>query len=150
MNVLTIVGNLTETPTLNQTKGGTAVANFRIAHTPRVFDKDTKEFVDGEPLFLNGAVWHRQAENFAASAKKGDRVTVTGRLKANNWEKDGEKRTSVEIDAEEIGLSTRFKSVSVGDAAPSGGGSSKSESTEKPKEKAPAAAAKNTSDDDEF
>lgn len=149
MNAINIVGNLTDNPELRQTNGGSAVANFRVAYTPRTFDKATQEWVDGDPLFLNCAVWHKQAENFAASAKKGARVLVIGRLKPNNWEaEDGSKRSSIEVDVEEVGFSTRFKTVTVGEDASSG---SKSAKADKPKaESKPAKAAKPGTEDDEF
>lgn len=152
MNATTIVGNLTDTPDLRQTGSGTAVANFRIAHTPRVFDRESGAFKDGDPLFLSGSVWNAPAENFAASAKKGDRVIVTGRLKPNNYEAaDGTPRSTIEIDVEEIGLSTRFKSVTVGESA-SGGSKPKAEpKAAEPKAKAKAAApVADDGDDDDF
>lgn len=130
-NTLTLVGNLTDTPELRQTSGGAAVANFTVAHTPRVFDKKAEEWVDGDTVFLRCAVWHAQAENFAESAVKGARVVVIGTVKANNWETDGgEKRTSLDLDVDEVGFSTRFATVEVTKkTGGSGNGGSKSKSS---------------------
>lgn len=107
MSAITHVGNLTGDPELKFTPSGSAVANFTIAHTPRV--KQNGEWTDGEALFLRCSLWNAQAENVAESLKRGMRVIVTGKLKARSYTaKDGEKRTSYEIDVEEIGPSLKF------------------------------------------
>jgi single-strand DNA-binding protein len=103
----TIVGNLTADPQL-RTVGGAAVANFTIASTPRMFDAQAGEWKDGETLFLRASVWRGMAENVAASLAKGSRVVVTGRLKPRTYEtKSGEKRTVIELEVDELGLSLR-------------------------------------------
>lgn len=154
MNAINIVGNLTDAPELRQTNGGSAVANFRVAYTPRTFDKATQEWTDGDPLFLSCAVWHKQAENFAASAKKGDRVVVVGRLKPNNWEaEDGSKRSSIEVDVEEVGFSTRFKTVTVDNATSKSAKSDKSKTAKTTKAAKAAQVVEvedDEDDDDEF
>jgi single-strand DNA-binding protein len=110
---LTVVGNLVSDPELRFTQSGTPVANFRVASTPRHFDKTSETWVDGEPLFLSCTVWREAAEHVAESLTRGARVVVVGTLRARTWEKDGEKRTSHEIDVEEVGPSLRFVSVKV-------------------------------------
>ena len=102
--VITVVGNLVDDPELRFTPSGAAVANFRIASTPRTFDRQTNEWKDGEALFLSCAVWRQAAENVAESLQKGMRVVVQGRLKQRSYEtREGEKRTVVELDVEEVG-----------------------------------------------
>lgn len=111
---LTIVGNLTNDPELRFTPSGAAVANFTIASTPRSYDKQTGKWVDGDALFLRCSIWRQAAENVAESLRKGTRVVVTGRLKQRSYEtKEGEKRTSLELEVDEIGASLRFASVKV-------------------------------------
>jgi single-strand DNA-binding protein len=91
---ITIVGNLVDDPELRFTASGVAVANFRVASTPRAFDRQTNEWKDGESLFLSCSVWRQYAENVAESLTKGTRVIVTGRLKQRSYEtNNGEKRT---------------------------------------------------------
>ncbi|MFE4542215.1 single-stranded DNA-binding protein [Arthrobacter sp. NPDC056727] len=103
----TIIGNLTADPQL-RTVSGAAVANFTIASTPRIFDAQAGEWKDGETLFLRASVWRGTAENAAASLAKGSRVVVTGRLKPRTYEtKAGEKRSVIELEVDEIGLSLR-------------------------------------------
>src|SRR3546814_18626460 len=98
---ITVVGNLVDDPELRFTPSGAAVANFRIASTPRTFDRQTNEWKDGEALFLACSVWRQAAENVAESLTKGMRVVVQGRLKARTWEtREGEKRTSFDIEVE--------------------------------------------------
>jgi single-strand DNA-binding protein len=106
---ITVIGNLTTDPELRYTSGGSAVANFTIASTPRIFDAQAKEWKDGETLFLRASVWRDAAENVAASLTKGSRVVASGVLKPRSYEtKAGEKRTVVGLEVEEIGLSLRY------------------------------------------
>jgi len=110
--VITVVGNLTADPELRFTPSGSAVANFTIASTPRVFDASAREWKDGEPLFLRCSLWRESAENLVESLGKGARVIVQGRLKSRAYEtKDGEKRTVVELEVDEVGASLRFSTV---------------------------------------
>ena len=100
---ITVVGNLVDDPDLRFTPSGAAVANFRIASTPRTFDKQSNEWKDGEALFLRASVWREFAEHVAGSLTKGSRVIATGRLKQRSYEtKEGEKRTSMELEVDEI------------------------------------------------
>ncbi|MDT0202451.1 single-stranded DNA-binding protein [Nocardioides sp. AE5] len=120
---ITVVGNLVDDPELRFTPSGAAVTNFRIASTPRTFDRQTNEWKDGEALFLQCSVWRQAAENVAESLVKGMRVIVQGRLKARTWEtREGEKRTSFEIEVEEVGPSLKFATAKVARAQRSGGG----------------------------
>lgn len=106
---ITVIGNLTNDPELRFTPSGSAVANFTIASTPRTFDRQSNEWKDGETLFLRAAVWREAAENVAESLTKGMRVIVTGRLKSRSYEtKEGEKRTVIELEVDEIGPSLRY------------------------------------------
>jgi single-strand DNA-binding protein len=106
---ITVIGNLTSDPELRFTPGGSAVANFTIASTPRSFDAQAKEWKDGETLFLRSTVWREAAEHVAASLTKGSRVVASGRLKPRTYEtKTGETRTMIEFDVDEIGLSLRY------------------------------------------
>ena len=101
--LITLVGNLVDDPELRFTSGGAAVAKFRIASTPRTFDRQANEWKDGESLFLTCSVWRQQAENAAESLQRGMRVIVQGRLKQRSYEtKEGEKRTVFEVDVEEV------------------------------------------------
>src|SRR3954468_11852833 len=101
---ITVVGNLTDDPELRFTPSGAAVANFTIASTPRSFDKQTNEWKDGDPLFLRCSVWREAAENVAESLTRGMRVIAQGRLTMRPYEtKEGEKRTSTELQVDEIG-----------------------------------------------
>lgn len=110
---ITVIGNLTSDPELRFTPSGPAVANFTIASTPRTFDRQANEFKDGETLFLRASVWREAAENVAESLTKGTRVIVSGRLKSRSYEtKDGEKRTVIELEVDEIGPSLRYANVS--------------------------------------
>lgn len=113
--VITVVGNLTSDPELRYTQNGLAVANFTIASTPRNFDKAKSEWVDSESLFLRASVWREFAEHVAGSLAKGTRVIATGRLKQRSYEdkKTGEKRTSMELEVDEIGPSLRYATASV-------------------------------------
>lgn len=106
---ITVVGNLTGDPELRFTPGGAAVANFTVASTPRLFDRQTNEFKDGETLFARCSVWRDYAENVAESLTKGSRVIVTGKLKARSYkDKDGNDRTAWEVDVEEVGPALRY------------------------------------------
>ncbi|UMG94211.1 single-stranded DNA-binding protein [Nocardioides sp. TF02-7] len=121
--VITVVGNLVDDPELRFTPSGAAVANFRIASTPRTFDRTTNEWKDGEALFLSCAVWRQYAENVAESLQKGMRVIVQGRLKSRQYEtREGEKRTAFEIDVDEVGPALRYATAKVARAGRSGGG----------------------------
>src|SRR6187200_3064888 len=120
--VITVVGNLVDDPELRFTPSGAAVANFRIASTPRTFDKQSNEWKDGEALFLSCAVWRQAAENVAESLQRGMRVIVQGRLKSRSFEtREGEKRTVFEIDVDEVGPSLRSATAKVTRASRSGG-----------------------------
>ena len=110
---ITIVGNLTADPELRFTPSGAAVANFTVASTPRKFNKQTNEFEDGETLFMRCSIWREAAENLAESLTRGTRVVVTGNLVARSWDKDGEKRTVMEMQAEEVGPSLRYATAKV-------------------------------------
>ena len=121
--VITVVGNLTDDPELRFTPSGAAVANFTVASTPRSFNKQTNEWEDGEALFLRCSIWRQAAENVAESLQRGMRVVVQGRLRARTWEtREGEKRTSFEIDVEEIGPSLKFATAKVNRVSRGGGG----------------------------
>ncbi|MFI5883522.1 single-stranded DNA-binding protein [Streptomyces sp. NPDC051554] len=111
--VITVMGNVVADPELRFTPSGAAVANFRIANTPRTFNRDTNEWKDGDPLFLGVSVWRQQAENVAESIRRGDRVIVVGRLTQRQYEKDGERRSSYEIQADEVAPSLRNASAAV-------------------------------------
>lgn len=122
---ITVVGNLTADPELRFTPSGAAVANFTVASTPRVFDKQTNEWKDQETLFLNCSVWRQAAENAAESLQRGMRVIVQGRLKSRSYEtREGEKRTVFEIDVEEVGPSLRNATAKVTKTTRSGPGGS--------------------------
>lgn len=111
---LTVIGNLTNDPELRFTPSGSAVANFTIASTPRTFDRQSNEWKDGETLFLRASVWREAAENVAESLTKGMRVIVSGRLKSRSYEtKEGEKRTVIELEVDEIGPSLRSANAKV-------------------------------------
>ncbi len=112
--IITVVGNLTADPELRYTQNGLAVANFTIASTPRTFDRASNDWKDGEALFLRASVWREFAEHVAGSLSKGSRVIATGRLKQRSYEtKEGEKRTSYEIEVDEIGPSLRYATAQV-------------------------------------
>ncbi len=121
--VITVVGNLVDDPELRFTPSGAAVANFRIASTPRTFDKQTNEWKDGDALFLSCSVWRQAAENVAESLQRGMRVVVQGRLKQRSYEtREGEKRTVVELEVDEVGPALAFATAKVTRASRSGGG----------------------------
>src|SRR5690349_2778819 len=112
--IITVVDNLTADPELRYTQMGLAVANFTIASTPRTFNKQTNEWEDGEALFLRGSCWREFAEHVAGSLTKGTRVIASGRLKQRSYEtKEGEKRTVIELEVDEIGPSLRYATAQV-------------------------------------
>ncbi|WP_327141304.1 single-stranded DNA-binding protein [Nocardia sp. NBC_01327] len=112
--VLTVIGNLTGDPELRFTPAGEAVTNFTVASTPRYFDRKSGEWRDSEALFLRCGIWRQAAENFAESLTRGARVIVSGRLKQRSYEtREGEKRTVVELDVDEVGPSLRYATAKV-------------------------------------
>ncbi|HWL01447.1 MAG TPA: single-stranded DNA-binding protein [Microbacteriaceae bacterium] len=116
--IITVVGNLTADPELRYTQSGLAVANFTIASTPRTFDRAANEWKDGEALFLRASCWREFAEHVAGSLTKGSRVIATGKLKSRSYEtREGEKRTSMELEVDEIGPSLRYATAAVTRAA---------------------------------
>jgi single-strand DNA-binding protein len=121
--VITVVGNLVDDPELRFTPSGAAVANFRIASTPRTFDRQSNEWKDGEALFLSCSIWRQAAENVAESLVKGMRVVVQGRLKQRSYDtQQGEKRTVFELEVDEVGPSLRYATAKVTRTQRSGGG----------------------------
>ncbi|GAA1707669.1 single-stranded DNA-binding protein [Kribbella sp. NPDC056951] len=121
--VVTLVGNLVDDPELRFTPSGAAVANFRIASTPRTYDRQSGEWKDGESLFLSCSVWRQAAENVAESLQRGMRVIVQGRLKSRSYDdREGQKRTVFEIDVDEVGPSLRSATAKVTKAMRSGPG----------------------------
>ena len=121
--VITLVGNLTGDPELRFTPSGAAVANFTVASTPRQFDRQANEWKDGETLFMRCSIWRDAAENVAESLHRGTRVVVTGRLKSRSYEtKEGEKRTVIEMEVDEVGPSLRYATAKVNKTQRGGGG----------------------------
>ena len=121
--LITVIGNLTADPELRFTSSGVAVANFTVASTPRTFDRASGEWKDGEALFLRCSIWRQAAENVAESLTRGSRVIVTGRLKQRSFEtREGEKRTVVELEVDEIGPSLRYATAKVNKVARQEGG----------------------------
>ena len=121
--IITVVGNLTADPELRFTASGAAVANFTVASTPRTFDRASSEWKDGEALFLRCNIWRQAAENVAESLTRGSRVVVTGRLKQRSFDtKEGEKRTVIELEVDEIGPSLRYATAKVNRVNRPGGG----------------------------
>ncbi|WP_299053153.1 single-stranded DNA-binding protein [uncultured Nocardioides sp.] len=121
--LITVVGNLVDDPELRFTPSGAAVANFRIASTPRTFDRQSNEWKDGEALFLSCSIWRQAAENVAESLVKGMRVVVQGRLKQRSYDtQQGEKRTVFELEVDEVGPSLRYATAKVTRTQRSGGG----------------------------
>jgi single-strand DNA-binding protein len=119
---ITVIGNLTADPELRFTPSGAAVANFTVASTPRIYDRQSGEWRDGEALFLRCNIWREAAENVAESLTRGARVVVTGRLKQRSFEtREGEKRTVMEVEVDEIGPSLRYATAKVNKASRSGG-----------------------------
>ena len=121
--IITVVGNLTADPELRYTPNGLPVANFTIASTPRIFDRQANEWKDGEALFLRASCWREFAENVAATLTKGQRVIAQGKLKQRSFEtREGEKRTTFELDVDEIGPSLRYATAQVTKTTGGGGG----------------------------
>ena len=119
---ITVIGNLTDDPELRFTPSGAAVAKFRVASTPRFLDKTSGEWKDGDPLFLSCTVWRQVAENVAESLQRGARVIVSGRLRQRSYEtKEGEKRTVIDLEVDEIGPSLRYATAKVQRMSRSGG-----------------------------
>jgi single-strand DNA-binding protein len=120
--VVTIIGNTTGDPELKFTQSGAAVASFTVASTPRHFDKQRNEWVDDETLFMRCSGWRDMAEHIAETLQRGTRVIVVGRLKQRSWEdKDGNKRTVIELDVDEVGPSLRYATAKVTKASRDGG-----------------------------
>ncbi len=120
---ITLIGNLVDDPQLRYTPTGQAVANFRVASTPRFMDRQTNEWKDGDALFLTCNVWRQAAENVAESLQRGMRVIVSGRLRQRSYEtREGEKRTVYEIEVDEVGPSLRNASAKVNRSSRSTGG----------------------------
>ncbi|GES31545.1 single-stranded DNA-binding protein [Streptomyces angustmyceticus] len=120
--VITVVGNLVDDPELRFTPSGAAVAKFRVASTPRTFDRQTNEWKDGESLFLTCSVWRQAAENVAESLTRGTRVVVQGRLKQRSYEdREGVKRTVYELDVEEVGASLKNATAKITKTSGRGG-----------------------------
>lgn len=118
--VITVIGNLTRDPELRVLQSGRSVTSFTVASTPRSFDRETNQWKDGEPLFLNCSMWGAPGENLSCLTK-GARVIVTGRLRQRSYEdRDGNKRTVYELDAEEVGASLRFATVQIERSSGSG------------------------------
>jgi single-strand DNA-binding protein len=121
--VITVIGNITGDPELRFTPSGAAVANFTVASTPRQFDRQSNEWKDGETLFMRCSVWRDAAENVAESLQRGTRVIVSGRLKSRSYEtKEGEKRTVIELEVDEVGPSLRYATAKVNKTQRGGGG----------------------------
>lgn len=136
--VITVIGNLTADPELKFTPSGSAVANFTIASTPRTFDRQVNEWKDGEALFLRASVWKEAAANVAETLTKGMRVMAQGRLKSRSYDtKEGERRTVMELEVDEIGPSLRFASAKVTRTNRSGGGNGGGGTQSQPQQSAP-------------
>jgi single-strand DNA-binding protein len=118
--VICVIGNLTDDPTLKFISSGKAVANFTVASQPRTFDKASGDWKDGQALFLNCSIWGQPAENVAESLVRGMRVIVQGRLKQRSFEVDGQKRTVIELDVEEVGPSLKWSTAKVAKTERSG------------------------------
>ena len=120
---ITVIGNLTAAPELRFTQGGHAVANFTVASTPRTFNRQTGEWEDGPALFLRCNLWRKAAENLAETLTKGSRVIVAGRLRQRTFEtREGDKRTVIELEVDEIGPSLRYATAKINRAQRSDGG----------------------------
>lgn len=113
MSNIVIVGNLVDTPTLNQVAGGVAVANFAVAERPRKYNRDSREWEDGAPIFWKVAAWRELAEHVAASLTKGNRVIVIGQPRNADWERDGQQVKDIEVVADHVGAELRFANVTV-------------------------------------
>ena len=122
MTQISIVGNATSDPELKYAGSGVAIVNFSVAVSQRQYDKDRKEWVDGDTMFLRVSAFRDLAENIANSVTRGQRVIVSGKLKSRTYEKDGEKRTVFEVEADEVGPSLRFATATVVKSGSGGGG----------------------------
>lgn len=132
---ITVVGNTVADPELRYTKNGVAVANFRVATTPRRYDAQSGQYVDGDALFLSCNVWKQQAENVANSLTKGQRVIVTGRLRQRSFEtQQGEKRTVFEVEVDEVGPALRYATAQVTKTTNNGGGGAPSHWSQQPQQ----------------
>ncbi|MBC8090778.1 MAG: single-stranded DNA-binding protein [Pseudonocardia sp.] len=121
--VITVVGNLTADPELRFTPSGAAVANFTVAATPRTFDRQSGEWKDGDALFMRCNVWRQAAENVAETLTRGMRVMVSGRLRQRSFEtREGEKRTVVELEVDEVGPSLKYATAKVNKVSRGSGG----------------------------
>jgi len=121
--LVTVVGNLTADPELRFTPSGAGLCKFTVASTPRVFDKVKNEYRDGEPLFMPCTAWRQLAENVAESLNRGMRVVVTGRLRLSQWTTDeGEKRSRMQLEVDEVGPSLRFATAKVAKLSRTGRG----------------------------
>jgi single-strand DNA-binding protein len=121
--VITVVGNLTADPELRFTPSGAAVANFTVASTPRTFDRQSGEWKDGDALFMRCNVWRQAAENVAETLTRGMRVMVSGRLRQRSFEtREGEKRTVVELEVDEVGPSLKYATAKVNKVSRGSGG----------------------------
>ena len=121
--IITVVGNLTADPELRFTSSGAAVANFTVASTPRKYNQQTSAWEDGNALFMRCSIWRQAAENVAESLTRGARVVVSGRLTQRSFEtKEGEKRTVVEMEVDEVGPSLKYATAKVNKVSRDGGG----------------------------
>lgn len=120
--VITLVGNLTADPELRFLNNGVPVASFTVASTPREKNRDTDQWEDGEPLFVRCSAWREMGENVTNSLTKGTRVIVQGRLQSRSYEKDGQRRTSLELQVDNIGPELRWATATVTRAGGGGGG----------------------------
>ena len=119
---ITLVGNLVDAPEIRYTPNGAAVANFRVATTPRRYDAQSGQYVDGEPLFMSCNVWKQHAENVANTLTKGMRVIVTGRLRQRSWDdNNGARRTVFEVEVDEVGPALRYATAQVAKTTNNGG-----------------------------
>jgi len=109
--IITITGNLVDAPELRHTPSGAVVANFVVASTPRIFRNG--EWIDGDTLFMRCNVWREQAEQMAASLGRGDRVVVTGKFRQRSYDKDGQRRTLIELEVDEVGASLRYATAQI-------------------------------------
>ncbi|AZI65511.1 MULTISPECIES: single-stranded DNA-binding protein [Rhodococcus] len=137
--VITVIGNLTAAPELRFTPAGAAVASFTVASTPRAFDRNSNEWKDGDALFMRCNLWREAAENATESLTRGSRVIVSGRLKQRSYEtREGEKRTVVELEVDEIGPSLKYATAKVvkanrgGNSGQTNNGGTTSQSTSRP------------------
>lgn len=104
---ITATGNLAADPDLRFTQGGLPIASFRIGCSERRYDKGTQQWLDGDTTWLNVNVWRSKGEACAEQLRKGDTVTVTGKLRMRTWEKDGQKRTAYDVDADDVGKTVK-------------------------------------------